>query len=85
MKMIGLLLAVFAIFIAIVAGSLQIANVPLRRNVVGILSCASLVSMFASPLFIIVSQVCKLLLVYLLLLDAYFSCSFDFLHALRIW
>ncbi|XP_023522722.1 bidirectional sugar transporter SWEET2-like, partial [Cucurbita pepo subsp. pepo] len=53
MKMIGLLLAVFAIFIAIVAGSLQIANVPLRRNVVGILSCASLVSMFASPLFII--------------------------------
>ena len=77
--MIGLLLAVFAIFIAIVAGSLQIANVPLRRNVVGILSCASLVSMFASPLFIIVSLVCKLLLVYLLLLDAYFSCSFDFL------
>ncbi|KAG6607945.1 Bidirectional sugar transporter SWEET2 [Cucurbita argyrosperma subsp. argyrosperma] len=53
MKMLGLLLAVFAIFIAIVAGSLQIANVPLRRNVVGILSCASLVSMFASPLFII--------------------------------
>lgn len=54
-KMLGLLLAVFGLFIVIVVGSLQITDLPLRRNVVGILSCASLVSMFASPLFIIVS------------------------------
>ena len=53
--MLGLLLAVFAFFVVIVTGSLQIPDLPLRRNVVGILSCASLVSMFASPLFIIVS------------------------------
>lgn len=52
-KMLGLLLAVFAFFVVIVTGSLQIPDLPLRRNVVGILSCASLVSMFASPLFII--------------------------------
>ncbi|KAG6591774.1 Bidirectional sugar transporter SWEET2 [Cucurbita argyrosperma subsp. argyrosperma] len=52
-KMLGLLLAVFAFFVLIVTGSLQIPDLPLRRNVVGILSCASLVSMFASPLFII--------------------------------
>ncbi|TYJ98170.1 bidirectional sugar transporter SWEET2 [Cucumis melo var. makuwa] len=52
-KMLGLLLGVFGLFIVIVIGSLQITDLPLRRNVVGILSCASLVSMFSSPLFII--------------------------------
>ncbi|XP_022141801.1 bidirectional sugar transporter SWEET2 [Momordica charantia] len=53
MKMLGLLLAVFGFFIVIVAGSLQIADLPLRQTIVGLLSCASLISMFASPLFII--------------------------------
>ncbi|KAL0534441.1 hypothetical protein IC582_028732 [Cucumis melo] len=52
-KMLGLLLGVFGLFIVIVIGSLQITDLPLQRNVVGILSCASLVSMFSSPLFII--------------------------------
>lgn len=53
--MLGFLLAVFTLF-AIVAGvSLQIIDPWIRRNVVGLLSCGSLISMFASPLFIIVS------------------------------
>lgn len=52
-RMLGFLLAVFTLF-AIVAGvSLQIIDPWIRRNVVGLLSCGSLISMFASPLFII--------------------------------
>ncbi|KAJ7981901.1 Bidirectional sugar transporter SWEET [Quillaja saponaria] len=52
-KMVGLLLAVFGLFAIIVVGSLQIADPLLRQIFVGLLSCASLISMFASPLFII--------------------------------
>ncbi|KAK7342813.1 hypothetical protein VNO80_25769 [Phaseolus coccineus] len=52
-RMLGLLLAVFGIFVIILAGSLQIDDSAMRRMFVGFLSCASLISMFASPLFII--------------------------------
>lgn len=55
MKMTGLLLAVLALFAAIFIGSLQISDPETRRMFVGFLSCGSLISMFASPLFIIVS------------------------------
>ncbi|KAJ8755082.1 hypothetical protein K2173_016726 [Erythroxylum novogranatense] len=51
--MLGLLLAVFSIVAIIVVGSMQIVNRDIRRVTVGLLSCFSLVSMFASPLFII--------------------------------
>ncbi|KAI4323073.1 hypothetical protein L6164_022709 [Bauhinia variegata] len=51
--MLGLLLATFGIFAVIVIGSLQISDGQMRQMFVGILSCASLISMFASPLFII--------------------------------
>lgn len=82
--MVGLLLAVFGIFIVIVAGSLQIDDFALRRNVVGILSCASLVSMFASPLFIIVSLIFRASF-----LPSVVGCFKGLLtwqcHALRIW
>lgn len=53
--MLGLLLAVFVLFAIVVAGSLQIIDRMIRWIFVGSLSGASLVSMFASPLFIIVS------------------------------
>lgn len=53
--MLGLLLAVLGIFVIILVGSLQIDDSSMRRIFVGFLSCASLISMFASPLFIIVS------------------------------
>ncbi|CAA7024963.1 unnamed protein product [Microthlaspi erraticum] len=53
MKMLVLLLVVFAVAGLIVAGSLQIPDKLTRWYFVGILSCASLVSMFASPLFVI--------------------------------
>ncbi|GLU17778.1 hypothetical protein SLE2022_341320 [Rubroshorea leprosula] len=52
-RMLGLLLAVFGLFAAIVAGSLQIVNGGIRQIVVGLLSCCALISMFASPLFVI--------------------------------
>ncbi|KAK7257127.1 hypothetical protein RIF29_30868 [Crotalaria pallida] len=52
-RMLGLLLAVLGIFAFVVVGSLQIADSNNRRMLVGFLSCASLISMFASPLFII--------------------------------
>ena len=52
--MVGLLLAVLGIFVIILVGSLQIDDSAMRRMFVGFLSCASLISMFASPLFIIV-------------------------------
>jgi hypothetical protein len=54
-RMFGLLLAVFGLCAIIVAGSLQIIDSAIRRMFVGFLSGASLISMFASPLFIIVS------------------------------
>ncbi|CAN6561168.1 unnamed protein product [Malus baccata var. baccata] len=53
MRMLGLLAAVCGLIAIIVYGSLQIPDAALRRLVVGVLSCASLISMFASPLFII--------------------------------
>jgi solute carrier family 50 protein (sugar transporter) len=43
------------LYAIVVAGSLQIIDRSMRRIFVGFLSSASLVSMFASPLFIIVS------------------------------
>lgn len=52
--MFGLLLAVLGIVALIIAGSLQISDFVLRHILIGCLSCASLVSMFASPLFVIV-------------------------------
>ncbi|KAG4981542.1 hypothetical protein JHK85_035500 [Glycine max] len=53
-RMVGLLLAVLGMFAIVLVGSLQIDDVIMRRFFVGFLSCASLISMFASPLFIIV-------------------------------
>ncbi|GLT74390.1 hypothetical protein SLA2020_461930 [Shorea laevis] len=52
-RMLGLLLADFSLFAIIVACSLQINDTETRRIVVGTLSCCSLISMSASPLFII--------------------------------
>ncbi|KAJ4726522.1 Bidirectional sugar transporter SWEET [Melia azedarach] len=52
-RMLGLLLAVFGVFAIIVVGSLHIVDASLRQIFVGLLSCAALISMFASPLFII--------------------------------
>lgn len=54
-RVFGLLLAVFGLFAIIVTGSLQITDGNIRWITVGLLSCVSLISMFASPLFIIVS------------------------------
>ncbi|XP_073220086.1 bidirectional sugar transporter SWEET2-like [Cicer arietinum] len=53
MRMFGLLLAVFGIFGIILVGSLKITDSSMRRMLVGFLSCASLISLFVSPLFII--------------------------------
>lgn len=50
------MLAVFGIFAIVVFGSLQIIDTTLRRIFVGLLSSAALISMFASPLFVIVRQ-----------------------------
>ncbi|XP_058095190.1 bidirectional sugar transporter SWEET2a [Magnolia sinica] len=52
-KMTGLLVAVFAVYAIIVFGSMRLLHPPMRQLVVGYLSVASLISMFASPLFII--------------------------------
>ncbi|XP_028763861.1 bidirectional sugar transporter SWEET2-like isoform X1 [Neltuma alba] len=52
-RMIGLLLAVLGIFAIVVTVSLQIINHSTRQMFVGFLSSAALISMFASPLFII--------------------------------
>ncbi|XP_021902814.1 bidirectional sugar transporter SWEET2 [Carica papaya] len=52
-RMFGLLLGVFAMFAIIVSASLQISDQFTRWLFVGLLSCVSLISMFASPLFII--------------------------------
>lgn len=53
LKMLGLLLGVFALFIGIVLVSVKLFDPPSRQLFVGYLSVASLISMFASPLFII--------------------------------
>lgn len=52
--MFGLLLAVLGLFAVIIAGSLHISDFTLRHILIGCLSSAALVSMFASPLFVIV-------------------------------
>lgn len=49
-KMSGLLLAVFCVFAAIAIGSLLVSDLEVRHLVIGFLSCATLISMFASPL-----------------------------------
>ncbi|KAL2943367.1 Bidirectional sugar transporter SWEET2 [Bienertia sinuspersici] len=53
MKMLGLLAAVFVTFAFLVIVSLRVFDFASRQIFVGFLSCASLISMFASPLFII--------------------------------
>ncbi|CAN8269330.1 unnamed protein product [Cochlearia groenlandica] len=53
MRMLVLLLVVFVVVGLIVSASLQIPNSITRWYFVGFLSCGSLVSMFASPLFVI--------------------------------
>ncbi|XP_068661040.1 bidirectional sugar transporter SWEET2a-like [Aristolochia californica] len=52
-KMLGLLATVFGLFALIVIVSLTCLEPPMRQMFVGYLSVASLVCMFASPLFII--------------------------------
>ncbi|GMP66119.1 hypothetical protein CsSME_00026603 [Camellia sinensis var. sinensis] len=54
LSMFGLLLAVFGLFAIVVAGSLHISDLSARRICIGFLSGAALISMFASPLLIIV-------------------------------
>lgn len=53
LKISGLLIAVFLVFLAIVFTSMEVFQSNGRRLFVGYLSVASLISMFASPLFII--------------------------------
>ncbi|KAL3508807.1 hypothetical protein ACH5RR_028208 [Cinchona calisaya] len=53
LRMLGLLVAVFSVFAVIVVGSLFIVDFEVRHVTIGFLSCASLISMFASPLFVI--------------------------------
>ncbi|XP_009768019.1 bidirectional sugar transporter SWEET2-like [Nicotiana sylvestris] len=53
LKMLGLLLGVFAVFAAVVSTSICVFEPLNRQTFVGYLSVISLVSMFASPLFII--------------------------------
>ncbi|PON54614.1 SWEET sugar transporter [Parasponia andersonii] len=55
-KMSGLLIAVLALFAIIVFLSTRVLHPSIRQIFVGYLSVASLISMFASPLFIIVLQ-----------------------------
>ncbi|XP_074319232.1 bidirectional sugar transporter SWEET2 [Silene latifolia] len=52
-KMLGLLAGVLVLFAALVVMTLSMFDMPSRQIFVGFLSCASLISMFASPLFII--------------------------------
>lgn len=56
LKMSGLLIAVSAVFVATVFVSMRFFDSHERQNFVGYLSVASLISMFASPLLIIVSS-----------------------------
>ncbi|KAL3643576.1 Bidirectional sugar transporter sweet2 [Castilleja foliolosa] len=53
LKMLGLLVAVFSLFAVVVVVSIRIFEPPNRQLFVGYLSVFSLISMFASPLFII--------------------------------
>ncbi|XP_021773916.1 bidirectional sugar transporter SWEET2-like isoform X2 [Chenopodium quinoa] len=53
MKMLGLLSAVVVSYAILVTLSLRVFDFNSRQIFVGFLSCASLISMFASPLFII--------------------------------
>lgn len=53
MKMLGLLAAVFVSFATLAILSLEVFEFSSRQIFVGLISCASLISMFASPLFII--------------------------------
>lgn len=53
LKISGLLIAVFLVFLAIVFTSMEVFQSNGRRLFVGYLSVVSLISMFASPLFII--------------------------------
>ncbi|CAN4105714.1 unnamed protein product [Withania somnifera] len=53
LKMLGLVLGVFAVFTVLVAISLYLFEPPSRQTFVGYLSVFSLIAMFASPLFII--------------------------------
>ncbi|KAI5670734.1 hypothetical protein M9H77_11098 [Catharanthus roseus] len=53
LRMLGSLLAVFALFGLIVFVSIKLFEPPNRQTFVGYLTVASLISMFASPLFII--------------------------------
>lgn len=53
-----LLIGIFGVFAIILFASLFLLDRPTRHVLVGFLTCASLISMFASPLFIIVSFFC---------------------------
>ncbi|XP_038705533.1 bidirectional sugar transporter SWEET2a-like isoform X2 [Tripterygium wilfordii] len=53
LKMSGMLISVFAIFVLVVLMSLEFLDPHERQMVVGYLSVASLISMFASPLLVI--------------------------------
>ncbi|GAA0172606.1 hypothetical protein Leryth_010044 [Lithospermum erythrorhizon] len=53
LQIFGMLMGVLGLFIIIVIGSLLIADPDVRWITIGFLSCASLISMFASPLLII--------------------------------
>ncbi|CAA0808726.1 Bidirectional sugar transporter SWEET2 [Striga hermonthica] len=53
LRMAGLVLSVLVVFAVIAIGSLLIVDFEIRHLTIGFLSCASLISMFASPLFII--------------------------------
>ncbi|KAK4439087.1 Bidirectional sugar transporter SWEET2 [Sesamum alatum] len=53
LRMLGLLLTVFGLFAVIAIGSLLIVDFEARHLTIGFISCAALISMFASPLFII--------------------------------
>lgn len=53
-KMSALLLGVFGLFAVIAIGSLLVTDLELRHLIIGFLSCATLISMFASPLSIMV-------------------------------
>lgn len=58
--MFGVVSAVFGTFAVILVMSLELFDQPIRRYFVGSLSVVALVSMFASPLFIIVCLFLKL-------------------------
>ncbi|KAL7218596.1 hypothetical protein ACSBR2_011794 [Camellia fascicularis] len=53
LRMLGLLLADLSIFAIVLVGSLHLSDLTTRHIFIGFLSGASLVSMFASPLFVI--------------------------------